>query len=103
MTPVIELTELLKKLQITSFHSVAPIPFGEKHLSFGGFHSVELQISIEQGNSATVARARGGVNFALVLGCPSTPEVAEDSSKTSASGWMPNPLRPQRGSELKGS
>ena len=53
MTPVIELTELLKKLQITRFHLVAPIPFGEKHLSFGGFHSVELQItrrtSVDQG------------------------------------------------------
>ena len=53
VTPVIELIELLKKLQITRFHLVQPISFGEKHLSFGGFHSVELQItrrtSVDQG------------------------------------------------------
>ena len=46
MTPVIQLRKLLKKIQITSFHSVAPTPFGEKHLSFGLFHLVELRISI---------------------------------------------------------
>ena len=45
VTPVIELRKLLKKLQITSFHSVAWAPFGEQHLSFGGFHSVELRSS----------------------------------------------------------
>ena len=45
MTLVIELTELLNKLQITSFHLVRPISFGEKYLSFGGFHLVQLRIA----------------------------------------------------------
>ena len=45
MTPVTELTELLRKLQITGFYLVVPIPFGKKHLSVGGFHLVELQIT----------------------------------------------------------
>ena len=67
VTPVIELTELLKKLQIISFHLVVPIPFGEKRLSFGGFHSVELQITplleethrLEQGWGAWAKRNEG--------------------------------------------